>query len=97
MEQMLTNIQSVTQVLVENTTNVKSFSSASEVGRSGLQEVAEDIQEIARQSEGLLEINAVIVEDNVNVAVNKINELSVHNKDSIKVLVQEVSKFKVAS
>ncbi|MDR1302098.1 MAG: methyl-accepting chemotaxis protein [Treponema sp.] len=59
-EQMLTNIQSVTQVLVKNTANVKSLASASEVGRSGLQEVAEDIQEIARQSEGLLEINAVM-------------------------------------
>jgi methyl-accepting chemotaxis protein len=59
-EQMLTNIQSVTQVLVKNTVNVKSLASASEVGRSGLQEVAEDIQEIARQSEGLLEINAVM-------------------------------------
>jgi hypothetical protein len=35
--------------------------------------------------------------DNVNVAVNKVNELSVQNKDSIMVLVQEVSKFKVAS
>jgi methyl-accepting chemotaxis protein len=33
---------------------------ASEVGRSGLQEVAADIQEIARESEGLLEINAVM-------------------------------------
>jgi methyl-accepting chemotaxis protein len=33
---------------------------ASEVGRGGLQEVATDIQEIARESEGLLEINAVM-------------------------------------
>jgi methyl-accepting chemotaxis protein len=33
---------------------------ASEVGRTGLQEVASDIQEIARESEGLLEINAVM-------------------------------------
>jgi methyl-accepting chemotaxis protein len=33
---------------------------ASEVGRTGLQEVAADIQDIARESEGLLEINAVM-------------------------------------
>ncbi|MDR1073844.1 MAG: methyl-accepting chemotaxis protein, partial [Treponema sp.] len=33
---------------------------ASEVGRTGLQEVAEDIQNIARESEGLLEINTVM-------------------------------------
>jgi methyl-accepting chemotaxis protein len=57
---MLANIQSVTQTLVKNTDNVKNLAAASEVGRTGLQEVASDIQEIARQSEGLLEINAVM-------------------------------------
>jgi methyl-accepting chemotaxis protein len=59
-EEMLANIQSVTQTLVKNTANVKELTDASEVGRSGLQEVASDIQEIARESEGLLEINAVM-------------------------------------
>jgi methyl-accepting chemotaxis protein len=59
-EQMLANIQSVTQTLVKNDGNVKELLSASEVGRSGLQEVAADIQEIARESEGLLEINSVM-------------------------------------
>jgi methyl-accepting chemotaxis protein len=59
-EQMLANIQSVTQTLVKNASNVKELTEASEVGRSGLQEVATDIQEIARESEGLLEINAVM-------------------------------------
>jgi methyl-accepting chemotaxis protein len=34
--------------------------SASDVGRSGLQEVVQDIQEISRESEGLLEINTVM-------------------------------------
>ncbi|MDR0443681.1 MAG: methyl-accepting chemotaxis protein, partial [Treponema sp.] len=33
---------------------------ASEIGRHGLQEVAADIQEISRESEGLLEINSVM-------------------------------------
>jgi methyl-accepting chemotaxis protein len=59
-EQMLANIQSVTQTLVKNSTNVKELMEASDVGRTGLQEVAGDIQEIARESEGLLEINAVM-------------------------------------
>jgi methyl-accepting chemotaxis protein len=59
-EEMLANIQSVTQTLVKNSGNVKDLIVASEVGRSGLQEVAADIQEIARESEGLLEINAVM-------------------------------------
>ncbi|MDR2343398.1 MAG: methyl-accepting chemotaxis protein [Spirochaetaceae bacterium] len=59
-EQMLANIQSVTQTLVKNGDNVKELADASEVGRSGLQDVAADIQQIARESEGLLEINAVM-------------------------------------
>jgi methyl-accepting chemotaxis protein len=59
-EEMLANIQSVTQTLIKNGDNVKDLTEASEVGRTGLQEVATDIQEIARESEGLLEINAVM-------------------------------------
>jgi methyl-accepting chemotaxis protein len=59
-EEMLANIQAVTQTLINNTGNVKNLAEASEVGRSGLQEVATDIREIARESEGLMEINGVI-------------------------------------
>ncbi|MDR1655397.1 MAG: methyl-accepting chemotaxis protein, partial [Treponema sp.] len=59
-EEMLANIQSVTQTLVKNAGNVKELIEASEVGRTGLQDVVADIQEIARESEGLLEINAVM-------------------------------------
>jgi methyl-accepting chemotaxis protein len=39
---------------------VKDLIDASEVGRTGLEEVAADIQKIARESEGLLEINGVM-------------------------------------
>jgi methyl-accepting chemotaxis protein len=59
-EQMLANIASVTQTLVRNAQNVKNLAQASEVGRTGLQEVAADIQEIAKESEGLLEITSVM-------------------------------------
>jgi methyl-accepting chemotaxis protein len=59
-EEMLANIQSVTQTLIRNVENVNNLAEASEIGRSGLQEVSSDIQEIARESEGLLEINAVM-------------------------------------
>jgi methyl-accepting chemotaxis protein len=59
-EEMLANVQSVTQTLIKNGVNVKELMDASEVGRTGLQEVAMDIQTIARESEGLLEINAVM-------------------------------------
>ncbi|MDR0640948.1 MAG: methyl-accepting chemotaxis protein [Treponema sp.] len=59
-EEMIANIQSVTNTLNKNTESVKDLLESSEVGRTGLQEVATDIQEIARESEGLLEINAVM-------------------------------------
>jgi len=59
-EEMVANISSVTDTLVKNGANVKILMDASEVGRGGLQEVSGDIQEIARESEGLLEINSVM-------------------------------------
>jgi methyl-accepting chemotaxis protein len=59
-EEMVANIRSVTDTLVKNTDNVNSLAAASEGGRSGLQEVARDIREIAQESEGLLEINSVV-------------------------------------
>jgi len=59
-EQMVANTRSVTETLIKNENNVKNLMNASEIGKSGLQEVAEDIQQIARESEGLLEINSVM-------------------------------------
>jgi len=59
-EEMVANINSVTNTLINNAENVNTLKEASELGRTGLQEVATDIQEIARESEGLLEINAVM-------------------------------------
>ena len=59
-EEMLANIQSVTDTLTKNASNVKELMTASEAGRTGLQGVATDIQEISRESEGLLEINSVM-------------------------------------
>jgi methyl-accepting chemotaxis protein len=59
-EEMLANIQSVTQTLLRNAENVNELNAASEAGRLSLQAVSGDIQEIARESEGLLEINLVM-------------------------------------
>jgi methyl-accepting chemotaxis protein len=59
-EQMVANIRSVTETLIKNGGTVKILLNSSEIGHSGLQEVAEDIQEIARESEGLLKINSVM-------------------------------------
>jgi methyl-accepting chemotaxis protein len=59
-EEMVANISSVTDTLVKNSVNVNTLQEASEVGRTGLSDVAADIQGIARESEGLLEINSVM-------------------------------------
>ena len=59
-EEMIANIQSVTQTLVKNIANMENLKESSDTGRASLQEVAGDIQEIAKESEGLLEINAVM-------------------------------------
>jgi methyl-accepting chemotaxis protein len=57
---MVANVNSVTETLVNNAVNVKTLQEASETGRGGLQDMAADIQEIARESEGLMEINSVM-------------------------------------
>ncbi|GBU29508.1 methyl-accepting chemotaxis protein [Treponema sp. R8-4-B8] len=59
-EEMVANVNSVTDTLVKNAANVQSLKEASEVGRGGLHDVASDIKEIARESEGLLEINSLM-------------------------------------
>jgi len=57
---MVNNINSVNQILIKNMENVQTLKEASEIGHNGLQDVATDVQEISRESEGLLEINAVM-------------------------------------
>jgi len=59
-EEMTANINSVTRTLADNSKNVGALTEASENGRAGLQTVAQEIQEIAHDSEGLLEINSVM-------------------------------------
>jgi methyl-accepting chemotaxis protein/CheY-like chemotaxis protein len=59
-EQMTSNIHSVTNTLIENTKNVNELTEASENGKAGVLAVAEKIKEITKESEGLLEINAVM-------------------------------------
>jgi methyl-accepting chemotaxis protein len=59
-EKMLASIRAVTDTLVANDENVKRLMGASDIGRNGLANVAADIQGIAGESDGLLEINAVM-------------------------------------
>ena len=67
-EEMLANVHSVTQTLIRNAENVEQLIRVSDAGRTSLQKVIQDIQEIAHESEGLLEINAVI--ENISSQTN---------------------------
>ena len=59
-EEMVANIRSVTGTLVSNASNVDTLRKASDVGRGGIQAVVADIEEIARESEGIIAINSVM-------------------------------------
>jgi len=67
-EEMVANTRSVTDTLVNNDINVKNLRNASDLGRTGLNEVSTDIKEIARESEGLLSINSVM--ENISSQTN---------------------------
>jgi len=59
-EEMLANIRSVTGTLEKNGDSVNELAAASDAGRESLQNVAADIQEIAKQSVELMKINSVM-------------------------------------
>ena len=59
-EQMLTSIQTVTSSIAKNAESLAELQESAVEGKSSLQEVAKDIKAISRESEGLLEITAVI-------------------------------------
>jgi len=67
-EEMVANTRSVTDTLIKNDINVKNLKGASDLGRTGLNEVSMDIKEIACESEGLLSINSVM--ENISSQTN---------------------------
>ncbi|MDR2185966.1 MAG: methyl-accepting chemotaxis protein [Treponema sp.] len=58
--QLLESIRTVTGALIKNTENINTLAESAGISRNDLQKVSGDIQEIARESEGLMEINSVI-------------------------------------
>ena len=59
-EEMFANIQSVIQTLAVNNESVSKLSSASDLSRNDLETVASDVKDVARESQGLLDINTVM-------------------------------------
>ena len=60
LERVISNIKAVGDTLAKNAESMEALKDSSQAGKSGLHEVAADIREIVRESEGLLNINAVI-------------------------------------
>lgn len=59
-EEMMENIGSVTQTLQHNSDNIRELVAFSEKGKADLTAIAADIEQVAQDSAGLLEISAVI-------------------------------------
>ena len=59
-ERMLSGIDEMLTTIVKNEKNVEKLTQASDMGRNGIQEVSQSITEIARESEGLLDITLVL-------------------------------------
>ena len=59
-EEMIANVDAVANTLVKNAKHVKELEYSSETGHSGLNEVANNIKEVALESESLFEINSVM-------------------------------------
>ena len=77
---------------------------ATRIVKSGSEEMLEGSRQVIQESTHLKtatqEISNGMNEmatsaDQINAAVNRVNEISGQNKENIEVLVQEVSKFKV--
>jgi methyl-accepting chemotaxis protein len=59
-EQMVANIAAVSKTLGKNADNLKGLQTATGQGRSDIEQVTEEIRQIASDSEGLIEISAII-------------------------------------
>jgi len=59
-EEMMANIGSVTRTLVKNTENIQKLAESSEAGKSVLDSITAAIRDVAKESEGLMEISKVI-------------------------------------
>jgi methyl-accepting chemotaxis protein len=59
-EELIANIQSISTTLASNEEEITTLAGAAELGRGGLREVSEAVQEIARESAGILEINELM-------------------------------------
>ena len=68
LQEVIANIHAVSATLSKNAASVEDLKESSHTGKSSIQDVVSDIQEIARESEGLLNINSVM--ENISSQTN---------------------------
>jgi methyl-accepting chemotaxis protein len=83
---------------------IEQLNAAAQMVKTGFEEMLVGSQQVIRESQNLAavtqEINSGMNEmatgaGQINVAVDRVNTISGENKESIDLLVREVSKFKV--
>lgn len=67
-EQMMENLNKVTQTLLNNNENISKLLTSAQSGREDLYQIVNDIKNVAKESEGLIEISIVI--QNISNQIN---------------------------